>query len=578
MRKKIFTLQELNDYVKTGRSFHYSAKDENEELKVAVDSKLFFADKDEDAMEGLMPVQLWSCHLGKNINGSSFDRTTAKKAFPSFANRPILGFIHEVDGQPEFYGHNMHEEGDDLIYDEIPVGVIPETNGIHFEDKDDKTYIVVNGYIYEEYSKAAEILEREGECSCSVELSVREFSYNAKEKVLVFDDFFFSGVTILGKDDNGNNVKPGMVGSNIKPVFDEDSTTSLIETLEKLNATLSRFNINNQTGKEETAVTLFEQLLEQYGKTVEDITFDYEGLNDDELREAFEKAFGSEELEEQPIEDEPITETESVEEIEEDNPEEETSEEEKPEEEEEKPIVEQESIEEPLVVEQISTENDAPIPESVTTVASSDVVFTMNYSDRMKTFSVSLNDKLAAIYELVNAAYSELDDDWYDVVAYEDTKVLEMHGMFRGKNYRQNYKVRNNEYQLVGDRVEIFCKWMTEDEINQFENMKANYAALEQYKADKELEISRNEKMSLLANYSSIAETEEYKALVQNIDTYSNDEVVEKADAIIGKLARQGKTFSFAQQSSVPERHFFGFTNKDNTTKKDAPAYAGFLN
>ena len=573
MRKKIFTLQELNDYVKTGRSFHYSAKDENEELKVAVDSKLFFANKDEDDIEGLMPVQLWSCHLGANLNGSSLTKEAAKKAFPSFANRPILGFIHEVDGQPEFYGHNMHEEGDDLIYDEMPVGVIPETNGIHFEDKDDKTYIVVNGYIYEEYSKAAEILEREGECSCSVELSVREFSYNAKEKVLVFDDFFFSGVTILGKDDNGNNVKPGMAGSNIKPVFDEESTTSLIETLEKLNATLSRFNINNQTGKEETAVTLFEQLLEQYGKTVEDITFDYEGLSDDELRDAFEKAFGSEESEE---EEESIVETESVE------TEEEKPEEEKPEEE---PVIEQESIEEPVITEQESveevvvTEQESveETPEEVV-VPETQIEFSMNINGEVKKFSVSLNDKLCAVYQLVNAAYGELDDDYYDVVVYEDTKTIEMHGMFRGKNYRQNYKVRNNEYQLVGDRVEIFCKWMTEDEINQFENMKANYAALEQYKADKELEISRNEKMSLLANYSSIAETEEYKALVQNIDTYSNDEVVEKADAIIGKLARQGKTFSFAQQTSVSDRHFFGFTNKDNTTKKDAPAYAGFLN
>ena len=566
MRKKLFTLQELSEYVKTGRSFQYSAKDENEELHVVVDSTMKFAKKNEDDIEGLLPVELWSCHLGENLNGSSMSKEVAKKAFPSFANRPILGYIHEVNGQPEFYGHNMHEENEELVYDEVPVGVIPESNGIHFDEKDGKTYIVVNGYIYEDYSKAAEILEREEECSCSVELSIREFSYDAKSKLIVFDDFFFSGVTILGKDDDGKEVKPGMTGSTISLFQSDSETNSLIETLEKLNETLSRFNINNQTGKEETVVTLFEQLLEQYGKTVEDITFDYEGLSDDELREAFEKAFNSDESESEPESEEtPITENESVVETEGETEDESV-------EPETEPINEGESVE----VEQLSTNEDTSAPESET-ITSSDVVFTMNYSDKVKTFSVSLNDKLAAIYELVNVTYGELDDDWYDVVAYEDTKTLEMHGLFRGKNYRQSYKVRNNEYQLIGDRVEIFCKWMSEDEINQFENMKSNYAALEQYKADKELETTRNEKMKLLVNYSSIEETDEYKTLVQNIDTYSKDEVVEKANAIVGKYAMQGKSFDFSAKQSAPERHVYNFINKDNDNEKKAPAYASFL-
>ena len=117
---------------------------------------------------------------------------------------------------------------------------------------------------------------------------------------------------------------------------------------------------------------------------------------------------------------------------------------------------------------------------------------------------------------------------------------------------------------------------MSEDELNQFENMKSNYAALEQYKTDKEAEIVRNEKMNLLADYSSISETDEYKELIRNIDTFSKDEVVEKANAIVGKLTLQGKSFEFSAQTS--EKHFFGFTNKDNDKKGKAPSYANFLN
>ena len=341
---------------------------------------------------------------------------------------------------------------------------------------------------------------------------------------------------------------------------------NLIDVLEKLNETLSRFN-DNQTGKEEPAVTLFEELLEQYGKTAEDVTFEYEGLSDDELRAAFEEAFGVKEVEEKSEGEEATTTTEDETNTNETNADENA----------EGEVKVEESLEGQIT--EASAEAEVPAAESETEQPTETVVeFTAKVGDKVRTFSVSLNDKLEAIHSLVNATYGELDDDFYDCVVYEDTKTVEMHGFFRGKNYRQTYKVRNNEYQLVGDRVEIFCKWMTEDELNQFENIKSNYAALEQYKADKEAEIVRNEKISLLTGYSSIEDTEEFKSLVQNIDKFSKDEIVEKADAIIGKLARSGASFNFAQSAETKtNKHFFGFTNNE-VGKPNAPAYSGFFN
>ena len=47
-------------------------------------------------------------------------------------------------------------------------------------------------------------------------MSIRELSYEAKQKYLNIEDFWFSGVTILGKNEYGDEVKPGMTGSNIK--------------------------------------------------------------------------------------------------------------------------------------------------------------------------------------------------------------------------------------------------------------------------------------------------------------------------------------------------------------------------
>ena len=554
MRKKLFTLSELNEYVKTGRSFQYIAQDEKEEIGVTIECNMMFASNDDNEnTEGLVPVVLKACHTGTNINKTHIPEKAMKKALPSFANRPILAYIHEVDGQPEFYGHNM-EEGQDgeIIYYEKPVGIIPESceARLEYDEENNKTYVIVKGYLYAEYSKAVDILEREGECSCSVELSVRELSYNAKEKVLVLDDFYFSGVTILGKDDNGNKINPGMVGSNIQ-LAQFEQTPTLIETLEKLTETLSRFNINNnQTGKEETTVTLFERLLEQYGKTVEDITFEYEGLSDEELEAKFAEAFG--EIENEESNDEEETGVEGAN--------------------------ENESTEDENTSEDTTESEEDPVnePETVPVVEEKSVEFSVNYNGQIRTFSLSLNQKLEAMYNLINATYGEVDGDFYDVTVYEDTKTVEMFGYFTGKAYRQTYKLRSDEFSLVGDRVEIFCKWMTADELSQFENMKANYAALEQYKNDKEAEISHNEKMDLLVDYSSIADTDEYKDLVSNIDTYSNEEVVEKANAIVGKYALKGFTFS-ATPAPTPERHFCGFGNNKDESKKTAPSYANFF-
>ena len=172
---------------------------------------------------------------------------------------------------------------------------------------------MIDGYLYDEYTKATEIVKREEECPCSVEISIKSMSFDAKDHTLVIEDGYFSGVAILGYDDNGNKVQPGMAGSNVKlkdfsmsnnSILNElsnDEHSKLIETLDNLNKTLSSLNINSKTnptvekfengGSIETNMTKFEELLEKYNKTVEDITFEYEGLSDEELENVFSTTF-----------------------------------------------------------------------------------------------------------------------------------------------------------------------------------------------------------------------------------------------------------------------------------------------
>lgn len=178
-----------------------------------------FFDSDGGDKEGLLAVHLQICHTNLNRKGSNIDETVAKKAISSLNNRPILAYIHEVNNQSEFYGHNIHEdEKGNIVYDEILVGIIPESCNakLLYDNKKGRKYVEADGYIFEEFTKAAEILRREKECNVSIEIDVKKFSYNAKEKCLNIEKFYFKGVTILGKSEDGKKIRPGMEGANIK--------------------------------------------------------------------------------------------------------------------------------------------------------------------------------------------------------------------------------------------------------------------------------------------------------------------------------------------------------------------------
>lgn len=237
--------------IKDGKNFTFSSKDEP--LPIHVEGDITFENREE---EGLIGVTLKACHTNRNTNGFYISKEVMEKAVPTLTNKPILGYIHEVDGQPEFYTHNTHIEGEELVYDEVPVGVIPENNNVHFEKADDgsdREYVIVNGYIYKEYSKASEIIEREADLPVSVEMYVKEMSYDAMNKWLEVTDFYFNGVTILGEDDKGKPIKPGMAGSNMKLLeFAEvDKFFEKLNTFFEKADEFSEFLNKKSTGKED---------------------------------------------------------------------------------------------------------------------------------------------------------------------------------------------------------------------------------------------------------------------------------------------------------------------------------------
>lgn len=540
--KKLLTLDDLyNFYVNRNQSLKFNAKESGQPLVVQVPANITSFSNDEENMnDSLVPVHLKACHTEKNRNGSYISESKMKANLSSIKNKPILAYIHEVDGVEEFGWHAMHEKDDELIYDEIPVGTIPESCNAKLEyDKDnDKTYVHVDGYLFGQYNHSVDILNRMGgEAKVSVELNVFELSFDAKNKVLNIEDFEFSGVTILGKDENGNEIGEGMEGSNITFAdfsAEKNSTINqkLLEEIEKLNATLSSFNIDSSTkegGKSEMA---FEEILAKFGKTFEDIDFDYSEMSAEEFEAKLNELFGEAES---PSEDEE-SESEKIEE-ELDSEEDDTGEEQSAEEE---------------FSDSSEEENEEEVSEDKN--SSEDVRIT-GYSIDMSNgqhigFSVSLNEQIEALSTLVNDTYAESDNAWYMVTVYDNYVI--MSDYWNGVHYKQTYKKRKDVYSLTGDRVPVYVTFCTQEELDSLETMRSNYSSIET-ELNKYKEAEDNQKKMNILNsseYDYIKNTEEYKNLVSTYTEYSVEAVQNKCDSMLLAFVKNGGKVDSVQKTN----------------------------
>lgn len=537
-KKRLLYIEDLYDFYsnKYKRSTKFSAEKTGEPLVVQVHGRINFDESDKNK-DGLLPVHLQSCHTDLNVNGSNIESSVMEAALPSFSNRPILGYIHKVttdenpEGQWEFYFHNMHEdENGDVVYDEYPIGIIPESCNAQlvYDEEKKKTYCEVDGYIFEEYSKAAEILQREEECSVSVELSIRELSYDAKQKFLNIEDFWFSGVTILGKTPQGNEVKPGMTGSNIKLADFSSKNNSLFEDYESKMVELQARIENLETacfnkeqnssvrtlskeGGNKESMTKFEELLAKYNKTVEDVTFDYSELSDEELEAKFAEVFGED------------NNTDG------DNSGDNTANE---------PSNDNEGDGENTTEPEGTTDGDNEGEGQ-------------NFENMTKTFEISHDDIRYALYNLLSS-YEDADNEWYYITGVYDSYFV-YESWDGGKIYGQKYTKDNDNVSFDGERYNLHKEYLTDSEYTEIQDMRSNYSSVvEELNTYKSAEVFAD-KMTVFDDeaYSEYLDTDEFKALMSedSVNKYSKEELSEKADATLGKLVKKNKTFSFAGET-----------------------------
>ena len=602
--KKLLYLSDLyNFYVSQNKNVKFSSKDENTTIVVHINEPFTYSETEEDDLNMYCPIRL--CHTEKNINQTYISEKAMKSAIPSAYNMPILGYIYNNGEKDVFASHEFYVDDDgNVVYEETPIGTVPESAKLELVyDKDmNKTYVDGTGIIWKTYSKAAEIIEREKKLSVSVELFVDELSYDSNEKVLCIDKFRFSGVTILQEDRNtGEEVKPGMVGSNISladfsaennSVFSQNE--KVIEMLSALNEKIDNLNIEkiskeggNQDVKKEfeekseeeiknsPSAEVFDDNAGDGGDPTDPEDVDYyddpdnaEGGNDGEGGDT--PAGNDTPSGNEPSGNEPSGNDDSG------NNSGGTSNNDN------SGNVGDDSGDDSGDDE---GEGGLSIPlgqrDDDDTAGGSKKKYSVSINDGEKTldFSVSLQDKIEALYTLVNDTYSEQDGCYYDCTVYDEEKYVIMSSWWTGDAYKQSFKVKKGVYTLVGDRVPVKAIWCTEDEEKALDNMRANYSSIESELASYKAEPEKEE---ILAKecYAQIAELDAFKELAkkENHFSMSVDEVSAEADRILLEYAKSGNKLEFSAKE--PEKKTVGvkkYANPSNKSSKGTGRYGGIF-
>ena len=565
MAKQILTLDSLYQFfVEQNKTINFSSKDAGKPIVVTTNG---YFETDETEMPGMLKLELKVCHTETNRNGSHISTENMEKAMPTLKYRPILAYIHELaDGTKDFYAHNIevveNEDGDsDIVYIEKQVGCFTaDEPWLKYDKKKDKTYVHAYAVIPENYTDAADIIRRKNGTKVSCELVIDELSYNAKEKYLDLTSFYFGGCTLLGCDEDGNEIGEGMLGARAdiadfcheEPIYTYQD--KMIEVLEKLNVALSNFNKNTtQKGGNEMK---FEELLAKYGKTAEEVTFEIEGLSDEELEAKFAEVFdGDNDADADTDEGEGNDGSGEGDDADVDNPVDVDGEGEG-------------EGEDDNVNDDDGNDGDGdgdPQPEES---------FVLKYE-------LSHDDIRSALYSLLAATN---DDGYYYtwIVEVYDNKFI-YQDYQENKFYRQGYTKDGDSVALDDNKVEVFNEWLSKDERDALDTLKADYSALEvkynvlkEFKDNYEAAELKKQKDAVFARaeYAVLSENDAFKALVADAENFSVEEIEVKVKSIFADHIINVGEFSAQTEVNKPNKLGFNFAEKENKKKK---AYGGLF-
>ena len=512
-------------------------------------------------------------HSGENRNHSNVTDEALTKAAKGLAYKPILAnfmeYTDEETGETlkDFTSHDMIINDDGTAtYLEKQVGCFTADEP-YFEVEEETGHNFLYGIcaIPREYTDTCSIIERKNGTKISVELAVNSMEFDASKKVLNLTDVVILGATLLGKDPKTlKDVGEGMKNARLdiadfstknNSIFADykNQMIELQERLEKLETACfnkdqnNGQNNNSEEGGNNKDMDKFNELLSKYGKTAEDIDFEYEGLTDEELEAKFEEVFG----EKKPEEDDNSNDNGSDGE----------------------PSDEGEGSSVPDDNTDTGVKEDNACGGGSGSTKKKKKNAEEPVEDMVRTFTVSHEDIRYALYNLLDTVSMD-DNDWYCITSvFDDYFVYESWN--GGKIFGQKYTKENNNVAFDGDRYELFREYITADEKAQLDDMRSNYSSIvEELNTYKSAEIYAD-KMTVFEDeaYADYLETDEFKALMsdESVNQYSKEELAEKADATLGKLVKKNKTFSFASTETKKRVNRVAFNAEKQTEETYKP-------
>ena len=540
--KKLLTLEDLVKFCKEQNFSNFSSKDTGYQLSVQVPAN-FEVDGNTYQDNTLLFGKVKVFHIGPNRNGSSVTKNAAEKALSTIAYKPLLANFCEVNGVKDFTSHDMELNDDGSVtYIEHQIGCFTaDAPVIQYDETTEKEFVFAKVAIPREYTDACDIIERKNGTKVSVELLVNEMNYSAKDDILELTDIIVQGCTCLGTNpETGDSVEEGMQGARLDIVdFSVDNNSivdksnnelnsKMLEILEKLNDTISNFNIQNfnQEGGE-NAMNKFEELLDLYGLTAEDVTFEVEGLSDEDLEAKFVEVYGD--------------------------------------------------AEEFKKKKKCSDkEDESEDDEDFAGCGKKKKRCAVNTENSTVEFELSHDDIRMALYGLLESTWDENSYAWvcevYDAYFIYQKETYGDDG-YEYKYYKQGYSKNEDNVELSGDPVEVFSTFVTESEKTALDMIRSQYEELKAFKDQYDAAQTKAQKDEILesAEYAEIKDSEEFKALVADAEKYSVDELKVKADLIFA--AAMKKKFNF---EAKPEKKSVGINFNTKPNKKKT-AYAGLF-
>ena len=570
-KKKLLTLDDLYSfYLEQNKTCKFSSEESGYQLSVQVPAYFEVSDEEDDS---LLFCTVKLMHSGENRNHSNVTDEALTKAAKGLAYKPILAnfmeYTDEETGETlkDFTSHDMTINDDGTTtYLEKQVGCFTADEP-YFEVDEETGHNFLYGIcaIPREYTDTCEIIERKNGTKVSVELAVNSMEFDASKKVLNLTDVVILGATLLGKDpktlkDVGEGMKNARLDiadfstkNNSKFADYQNQMIELQERLEKLETACfnkdqnNGQNNNSEEGGNNKDMDKFNELLSKYGKTAEDIDFEYEGLTDEELEAKFEEVFG----EKKPEEDDNSNDNGSDGE----------------------PSDEGEGDSDPEDNTDTSIKEDNACGGGSGSTKKKKKNSEEPVGDMVRTFTVSHEDIRYALYNLLDTVSMD-DNDWYCITnVFDDYFVYESWN--GGKIFGQKYTKENDNVAFDGDRYELFREYITADEKAQLDDMRSNYSSIvEELNTYKSAEVYAD-KMTVFDDeaYADYLDTDEFKTLMsdESINQYSKEELAEKADATLGKLVKKNKTFSFASTETKKRVNRVAFNAEKQTEETYKP-------